>query len=242
MLQWPPHLTDAQLATLAHHATTYALAHGLDYLPPSPAQPPFPSSAIHAPISLLPSPVPRALFYKAQRLQSLYNSLYARIATDDDWLDQVVGAVGQADAFVRRLWQGWKQIREQGIVQVRVHPPVLAISCSNFHSPSTSVCFAPIISFTPAMATRSVSNKSNSTPSLPRLVHFRIESLRCTGRCSMGMTVGRRALTVCRYLYALTDCYHVSPHIKSDNFPPNETTSGLAAGLAEAHNAYGVSG
>ena len=37
----------------------------------------------------------------------------------------------------------------------------------------------------------------------------------------------------------MTDYYHVSPHLKPENFPSNDTTSGLAAGLAEAHNAYG---
>lgn len=119
--RWPPPLTDDQLATLTLEATTYALAHGLNYLPPGPTQPPSPSSAIHAPISLLPSPVPRTLFLNAQRLQSVYNKLYARVATDDDFLDQVMGAekgVGQADEFVRRLWQGWKQIREEETVQV----------------------------------------------------------------------------------------------------------------------------
>lgn len=43
-----------------------------------------------------------------------------------------------------------------------------------------------------------------------------------------------------RYLYALTDYHHVSPHLKSENFPPNDTTSGLASGLAEAHKVYGM--
>lgn len=119
--QWPPTLTDIQLESLTHHATTYALAHGLTYLPPAPSQPPSPSSAIHAPISLLPAPVPRDLFQKAQRLQSVYNILYARVAVDVGFLDRVMGAevgVGQADEFVRRLWHGWKEIREEGIVQV----------------------------------------------------------------------------------------------------------------------------
>ena len=119
--QWPPQFNDIQLATLIHDATTYSLAHGLAYLPPAPSQPPSPSSVIHAPISLLPAPVPRSLFHKAQKLQSIYNDLYARIAVDDDFLDQVMGAevgVGQADEFVRRLWTGWKEIMEEGIVQV----------------------------------------------------------------------------------------------------------------------------
>jgi len=43
-----------------------------------------------------------------------------------------------------------------------------------------------------------------------------------------------------RCLYALTDYYHISPHFKPENFPSNDTISGLANGLAEAHGAYGV--
>lgn len=43
-----------------------------------------------------------------------------------------------------------------------------------------------------------------------------------------------------RYLYALTDYYHLSPYLRPENFPRNGATSGLAQGLAEAHNAYGV--
>ena len=120
-LEWPPTLTSEQLELLTRHATTYALSHGLLFLPPSTTLPYSPSSAIHAPISLLPTPIPRSLFERAQRLQSLYNVLYARIAMDDNFLDEVMGAVngvGKIDEFVGRLWRGWKDIRDEGIVQV----------------------------------------------------------------------------------------------------------------------------
>lgn len=183
--QWPPQLTDVQLATLVHHATTYALAHGLAYLPPTPSQPLSPTSAIHAPISLLPAPVPRALFEKAQLLQSVYNILYARVATDDDFLDRVMGAevgVGQADEFVRRLWKGWKEIREEGIVQV--NDPLRCARPSGSRtlpSPCISVSFAQTISSIPARETGSVLNKWNLTRYPPRLVRFPTRSLRCTG-------------------------------------------------------------
>lgn len=161
--RWPPSFTDAQLATLAHHATTYALAHGLTYLPLAASQPPTPSSVIHAPISLLPAPVPRTLFHKAQRLQSIYNILYARVAADTDFLDEVMGAevgVGQADDFVRRLWQGWKDIREEGIVQV----DYFSYCTGPTHSETLSsrcilVYFAQTISFMLAMVPHSVSNR-----------------------------------------------------------------------------------
>ena len=43
-----------------------------------------------------------------------------------------------------------------------------------------------------------------------------------------------------RYLYRSTQYYGTSPHLREENFPENNTTAGLAEGLAEAHKAYGV--
>lgn len=119
--RWPPTLTGDQIESLTLHGTTYTLFNGLTYLPPGTTQPSSPSSAIHAPISLLPSPVPRSLFVRAQQLQSVYNILYSHIAMDDDFLDEVMGAVegiGKVDEFTGRLWRGWKDIRNEGVVQV----------------------------------------------------------------------------------------------------------------------------
>lgn len=119
---WPPSFTPAQLETLTLLATTYALSHSLLYLPPSTPQPPAPTSAIHAPLSLVPYPLPRRLFDSARKVQHAYNILYARIAMDHAFLDRIMGAeegVGRVDEFVGRMWRGWKQIRdsEEGIVQ-----------------------------------------------------------------------------------------------------------------------------
>ncbi|KAL4080603.1 hypothetical protein J3A83DRAFT_4422567 [Scleroderma citrinum] len=118
--EWPPKLTDAQIEALTRHATAYALSHGLTFLPPCITQPSSPPSAVHAPISLIPSPFPRSIFERAQRLQSLYNILYGRVSMDDDFLDKVMGAVegvGKVDEFMGTLWRGWKKIRDEGIVQ-----------------------------------------------------------------------------------------------------------------------------
>ena len=119
----PPDLSPAQLETLALHATSYAISHGLLYLPPADRQPIIPSAAIHAPISLFPSLFPRKLFELALKLQKTFNVLYARIAMDDGFLDQIMGAetgVGKVDAFMGRLWTGWKELRDEGLVQVRI--------------------------------------------------------------------------------------------------------------------------
>jgi len=120
---WPPALTEAQLEALTLYATTYALSHGLLYLPTTNPQPPAPGSAIHAPLSIFPSPIPRRLFYLARRLQKIYNVLYSRIAIDEAFLDSVMGeveGVGKVDNFVGTMWRGWKQLREEenGVVQV----------------------------------------------------------------------------------------------------------------------------
>ena len=123
-LQWPPDISQSELETLTLLATTYALSHGLVYLPVANIQPPAPTSTIHAPLALFPSPIPRKQFEKARTLQHLYNVLYARIATDVDFLDRVMGeerGVGQVDEFTGQLWRQWKRLRsrEGGIVQVR---------------------------------------------------------------------------------------------------------------------------
>ncbi|KIK13691.1 hypothetical protein PISMIDRAFT_688194 [Pisolithus microcarpus 441] len=210
--QWPPSLTDVQINALTQHATTYALSHGLTYLPPGATQPPSPSSTIHAPISLLPSPIPRSLFEQAQRLQSSYNILYAQVAMDDDFLDNVMGAVvgvGKADEFVGTLWRGWKAIRDEEIVQ----PLHLGLFRSDYllHT-----------------------GEGDGRISLKQVEFNTISS-------SFG-PLSEKTAAMHRYLNALTNYFGVSPYFKSENFPPNDTTARLAEGLAEAHKAYGVPG
>lgn len=119
---WPPVLTEEQLQALTLFATTYALSHGLLYLPTTTPQPPAPTSAIHAPLSLIPNPLPRSLFHHARKLQKAYNTLYARVAMDDAFLDRVMGAeegIGKVDDFVGTMWRGWKELRDEGLMQVR---------------------------------------------------------------------------------------------------------------------------
>lgn len=118
---WPPELSKEQLEELTLHATSYALSHGFTYLPLAGQQPVNPTVAIHAPFTLLPSPIPRRLFEKARRLQRSYNMLYARVAMDVEFLDRVMGAeqgLGRVDDFIGELWRGWKQLRKDGLAQV----------------------------------------------------------------------------------------------------------------------------
>ncbi|KAI0276758.1 glutathione synthase [Russula aff. rugulosa BPL654] len=117
---WPPDVTTEQLDQLTLLATTYALSHSILYLPPiSPEKPPppAPESAILAPISLIPTPIPRHLFSKALAIQHAYNTLYARVALDTSFLDQVMGPGGVADVddFTSALWTTWKMLRDDGV-------------------------------------------------------------------------------------------------------------------------------
>ncbi|KAG6890584.1 hypothetical protein C0992_000402 [Termitomyces sp. T32_za158] len=118
--EWPPALNNAQIDELTLLATTYAFSTGLLYLPPAERQPTVPESAIHAPLALFPSPLPRSLFIQAKRLQGIYNTLYARIALDEEFLDRVMGTengVGKVDNFIGQLWTGWKDLRDKGLAQ-----------------------------------------------------------------------------------------------------------------------------
>ncbi|THH29366.1 hypothetical protein EUX98_g4820 [Antrodiella citrinella] len=211
--QWPPDITESQLETLTLLATTYALSHGLVYLPVAEVQPSAPTSTIHAPLSLFPSPIPRKQFEKAKNLQSLYNVLYSRVATDIDFLDRVMGeeqGVGQVDEFTGSLWKQWKRLRdrEAGIVQ----PLQLGLFRSDYmlHAPE------------------------GADSAILKQVEFNTIS------SSFG-TLSQQCAQMHKYLFSSTKYFGCSPHLTHDNLPQNTTTAGLAKGLAAAHTAYGVS-
>jgi hypothetical protein len=117
---WPPSTTEQEQATLLHQARDWALSHSLVYRPAlSTNDNAFHTSVIHAPFALFPTPFPRQLFDLAIDIQQTYSELYARISTDFDFLEQVVGGnVSKVDAFQGELWKIAKAVREEGIVQV----------------------------------------------------------------------------------------------------------------------------
>lgn len=113
---WPPALSDAQQADLAHQAATYAFANGFTLLPiPAKGErvPEVPTQVIAAPLSLLPTPFPRPAYVQAKSIQRLYNVLYARVALDWDFLDRIMKQVAPVDDFQAELWNRWKAIREE---------------------------------------------------------------------------------------------------------------------------------
>ncbi|KDE05484.1 glutathione synthetase [Microbotryum lychnidis-dioicae p1A1 Lamole] len=121
-MSWPPSLSSAQEANLLTLASDFALTHGLVYRPPPPppesGSKPSTTTCIHAPYSLFPQPFPRDLFVQAQRLQPLYNALYAHVTVDDQALDRIVGAqVAQVDPFQKQLYDMYRLVRQEPIKQ-----------------------------------------------------------------------------------------------------------------------------
>lgn len=91
--EYPPALTVPKLEYLLTSFTDWSLAHGLAVRPPPTAQRPDESVlATHAPVTLFPSPFPRAPFDQARGIQTVYNELYANIASDDSeqWLAPII--------------------------------------------------------------------------------------------------------------------------------------------------------
>jgi len=113
---WPPHLSDETREALLINATNYALAHGVLFAGGEQSAPL--AHGFHIPFALFPSPFPRRLFEESKRIQSAYHTLYARVASDYAFLEQIVDQVGDADPFVKRLWDIFQKCRAEGIAQV----------------------------------------------------------------------------------------------------------------------------
>ncbi|KAG8902836.1 hypothetical protein FRB99_004032 [Tulasnella sp. 403] len=212
---WPPQLTDAQRNELTNLATSYALSNGLAYLPlPQPGvakRPNAPTSAIHAPFALFPSPFPRKLFEQAQRLQHVYNVLYARVAQDVPFLDRVLGTsegVGRVDEFVGSLWTGWKAIRDENSGSTQSLHLGLFRSDYLLHQATLS----------PELSIKQVEFNTISS--------------------SFG-SLSERTAALHRYLHNTTGYYGAAACLNSLNFPPNSPIAGLTAGMVAAHKAYG---
>lgn len=98
--QWPPNVTDDQLRKLHEKAVAWSMSNGFVIVPAESYKRAFVS---HAPLSLFPTPFPRQLFRLANTLQPILNSLYMRIAIDEEFLCKVFeGSVNHVDP-----WQNW---------------------------------------------------------------------------------------------------------------------------------------
>jgi hypothetical protein len=91
---YPPQISAERQAYLVQTIKNWSAEHGL-LVRPSPAFVPDEINpngvlATNAPVTLFPSPFPRAPFEQARSLQKAYNELYAAIASDLPWLEDIM--------------------------------------------------------------------------------------------------------------------------------------------------------
>jgi glutathione synthase len=91
---YPPDLSPDQQKFLVTAVKDWAIQNGLA-VRPSPAvvsseANPNGVLATNAPVTLFPSPFPRACFDEAIALQEIYNKLYASITCNEEWLGVIV--------------------------------------------------------------------------------------------------------------------------------------------------------
>lgn len=78
-----------------------------------------PTTVLSRPInvSVLPTPFSKSLFEEAQSLQTIYNELYLRAASDPDWLFNVLGGILDSDNLAISLWSIHQAVVTAGSVQ-----------------------------------------------------------------------------------------------------------------------------
>ena len=92
--KYPPDVSEAQLQYLLTNIKDWSIANGLAVRPIPAFVPksldPEGSLAVTAPVTLFPSLFPRNCFEQGLSVQTAYNELYAAVASDEDWLKQIV--------------------------------------------------------------------------------------------------------------------------------------------------------
>jgi glutathione synthase len=109
-----PDLSQSQEDQLVHALQHFALANGLVLYPAGFK----PHSPVAAPVTLYPTPLPRTAFERAESVQKRFNELYAKVASDVEWLSLVLDSFAQYDsAFTGKLWESYKKAKAIGIKQ-----------------------------------------------------------------------------------------------------------------------------
>lgn len=91
---YPPDLNQEQTEFLVSNVNDWSILHGLAVRPStafvSKDVDPSRCLAVTAPVTLFPSLFPRACFQEARAIQRAYNELYALVARDEEWLEEIV--------------------------------------------------------------------------------------------------------------------------------------------------------
>lgn len=91
---YPPEQISDQIEHIVSLIKDWSIAHGLAVRPPpvlvAADADPHGVLATTAPVTLFPSPFPRACFDQARTIQESYNELYASISQDEEFLKSIV--------------------------------------------------------------------------------------------------------------------------------------------------------
>ncbi|KAK9460671.1 glutathione synthase [Lipomyces oligophaga] len=211
---YPPKLSPDETASLSVALRDWALSHGLVIR----AHPTSVSTttdadilATHVPLTLFPSPFPKALFEEARELQLEFQNLYARVADDMDFLAAITEKLAGVDEFMHGLWKLHLEVSaETGGVPVQ--PLTLGVFRSDYllHAPS---------------------------PDEP--ISLRQVELNTISASFMGLS--SRAADAHNFLRKAGHYPEVSDiPVTAETNPVNPASTGIARGLALAHKAYGV--
>ncbi|OJJ48876.1 hypothetical protein ASPZODRAFT_23163 [Penicilliopsis zonata CBS 506.65] len=213
---YPPSLSPAQEKFLVSTVKDWAIQNGLVVRPSPLVVPEGVNSkgvlATNAPVTLFPSPFPRACFEEALALQTVYNELYANISCDEEWLCKIMEDLIDVDDFMSNLWKVHLAVKKEGYVQ----PLSLGLFRSDYmaHTPSTA-----------------------SSSSLKQVEFNTISS--SFGGLSVGVSSLHRELLSSPS--GLPTSFPAHPLFDNNLPPENTAVVTLSGGLAAAHAAYGSS-
>ncbi|XP_061121136.1 glutathione synthetase-like [Syngnathus typhle] len=100
---------------LAQVAKESALVHGI--LMRLERSPNSSEEVTYAPITLFPTPVPRAIFLQGVEVQTHYNILVDKISQDPDFLEEALASTVSVDDFTARLFEIHRQVLKNGRLQ-----------------------------------------------------------------------------------------------------------------------------
>jgi len=220
---YPPQISPEQEAYLVQTIKNWCIQHGLT------VRPNFLSDevnrnhvlATNAPVTLFPSPFPQACFDQAKDLQQVYNELYAAIASDEAWLEEIMRELIEVDDFLANLWKIHLAVKEEGYVQ--------DISLGMFRS--DYMLNSPEDSSTPSLKQVEFNTISSSFGGLSLLV----------ARMHTELATFPSGNSIAYPPHALFDNTKDKPFITSGHPPPNTSVPTLATSLFAGHLAYGPS-
>ncbi|CAP96676.1 hypothetical protein E8E15_002096 [Penicillium rubens] len=213
--KYPPDLSPAQQRFLVTTVKDWAIQNGLAVRPSPAIIPPEADSngvlATNAPVTLFPSPFPRTCFEEATALQKIYNELYAAITCNEEWLREIVEGLIEVDDFVSNLWKVHLDVQKEGYVQ--------NLSLGLFRSDYMAHVLPTGVAALKQVEFNTISSSFGGLSDLVRQMHTELLA------SPPGSPIN----------------YPPHPLLQSEIPPENTAVETLSAGLAAAHEAYGLS-